>query len=62
MLIESDAPAEAIVEVERTMRLNEDIMRYMSLREDELSEGPSIMMSKNPKTARAIFTNEPLYV
>ncbi len=49
VLIESDTPAPALLEMERQMRLNEDVMRYMSLREDELSDGPSIMMNKNDR-------------
>lgn len=44
VLIESDTPAPALLEMERNMRLNEDILRYMSVREDTLSEGPSVMM------------------
>ena len=31
------------------MRLNEDILRFMSIREDELSTGPSIVMDKSSK-------------
>lgn len=49
VLIESDVAAPAIHEVERTMRLNEDILRYMSIREDELSKGPSVVMDKSSK-------------
>jgi small subunit ribosomal protein S6 len=49
VLIESEAPAPAIHEMERTMRLNEDILRFMSIREDELSTGPSIIMDKSSK-------------
>lgn len=49
VLIESDTPAPALHEVERTMRLNEDILRFMSTREDELSTGPSIIMDKSSK-------------
>ncbi|MEM6812126.1 MAG: 30S ribosomal protein S6 [Pseudomonadota bacterium] len=49
VLIESDTPAEAIHEVERTMRLNEDILRFMSIREKELSKGPSVVMDKTSK-------------
>lgn len=49
VLIESDAPAPAIHEMERTMRLNEDILRYMSIREDELSTGPSVVMDKSSR-------------
>lgn len=40
-LIHSDAPAKAIAEMERNMRLNEDVLRYMTVRIDELPEGPS---------------------
>lgn len=43
-LLNLDAPADALKEMERNMRLNEDIIRYMSVRVDELEEGPSIMM------------------
>ena len=42
--IESEAPADAIHEMERTMRLNEDILRFMTLRLDEPTTGPSVMM------------------
>ncbi len=47
VLIESDAPAPAVLELERTLRLNEDILRYMTLREDELSTGPSVIAEKD---------------
>jgi small subunit ribosomal protein S6 len=49
VLIESDVAAPAIHEMERQMRLNEDILRFMSIREDELSTGPSIIMDKSSK-------------
>ena len=49
VLIESDVAAPAIHEVERTMRLNEDILRYMTIREEELSKGPSVVMDKSSK-------------
>lgn len=43
-LMNLDAPAAALQEMERNMRLNEDVIRYMSIRVDELEEGPSVMM------------------
>ncbi|MCD8496955.1 MAG: 30S ribosomal protein S6 [Alphaproteobacteria bacterium] len=43
-LIESDAPGAAIIELERILRLNEDVMRYMTIRLEEATKGPSIMM------------------
>lgn len=45
-LIETDAPAPAIHEMERQMRLHEDVVRYLTLREEKLSDGPSIIMDK----------------
>lgn len=47
VLIESDVAGDGIIELERILRLNEDILRYMSVREEELSKGPSVVMDKN---------------
>ncbi len=47
VLIESDAPSEAVIEMERLMRLNEEVVRSLTTREDALSDGPSIVMSKD---------------
>jgi len=35
VLLNLDTPAPALIEVERKMRLNEDILRYMSVRVEE---------------------------
>lgn len=45
-LLNIDAPATAIAEMERQMRINEDLLRFMTVRVDELEEGPSAMMQK----------------
>jgi len=45
VLFNLDAPAAAIRELERNQRLNEDVLRFMTIRVDELEEGPSAMMS-----------------
>ena len=45
-LLNIDAPPPAVAEMERQMRLNEDILRFMTVRVDELEEGPSAMMQK----------------
>jgi small subunit ribosomal protein S6 len=37
----------AVKELERIMRLNEDILRFMTITLDELPKGPSIMMQDN---------------
>lgn len=39
-----DGPHPAIAEMERLERLHEDILRFMTIRVNELEEGPSIMM------------------
>ncbi|MDR1476947.1 MAG: 30S ribosomal protein S6 [Rickettsiales bacterium] len=40
-LIETDAPAAAIVEMERKLGLNENVLRFMTVRLEEPSKGPS---------------------
>jgi small subunit ribosomal protein S6 len=45
-LFNIEAPAPALAEMERQMRLSEDIIRYLTIRVDELEEGPSAMMRK----------------
>jgi small subunit ribosomal protein S6 len=45
-LMEVDAPAAAVNEIERQERLSEDVLRYLTLRVDEHEAGPSAMMRK----------------
>jgi small subunit ribosomal protein S6 len=45
-LLNVDAPPAALTEVERQQRINEDVLRYITIRVDELEEGPSAMMRK----------------
>ena len=51
-LLNIDASAPAIAEMERQMRINEDILRFMTVRVDELEEGPSAMMQKRDRDDR----------
>ncbi|MDB5587434.1 MAG: ribosomal protein [Devosia sp.] len=48
-LMNIDAPSAAVVEMERQMRINEDILRFMTVRVDELEEGPSAMLQKRDR-------------
>ncbi len=48
-LLNLDAPAETVQEYERNMRFNEDILRYMTVRVDEIEEGPSAMMQSRDR-------------
>ncbi len=45
-LLKTDAPAAAVAEMERLMRLHDDVMRILTLRVDAHAEGPSIQMQK----------------
>ena len=45
-LLNLDAPSAVINEIERQERLNEDVLRYITIRVDEHEEGPSAMMRK----------------
>lgn len=44
VLLNIEAPAAAIVEMERQMRINEDVLRYLTVRVEALEEGPSAML------------------
>jgi small subunit ribosomal protein S6 len=44
VLLNIDGPPAAIAELERTMRINEDVIRYLTIRVDALEEGPSVIM------------------
>ena len=49
VLFISEAPHAAIAEMERQMRLHEDVLRYMTLRLEDKPEGPSIMARDGEK-------------
>jgi len=51
MLMNIDAPAAAVVEMERLIRLDENLLRYLTVKVDALEEGPSVMME--PKSRKA---------
>src|SRR6478735_2173171 len=52
VMLELDAPAGAVAELERQTGINEDIIRYMTIRVDELEEGPTVMMRKAERSER----------
>ncbi|GEQ96890.1 hypothetical protein JCM17844_05270 [Iodidimonas gelatinilytica] len=49
VLLNIDAPYPAVAEMERQAGLNEDILRFMTIRVDELEEGPSIFLRSKPE-------------
>ena len=46
-LLNIDAPSAAVKELERTMSINEDIIRFLTVRVDALEEGPSAVMQRS---------------
>jgi len=44
--LKTDAPSAAIQEMERLMRLHEDVMRILTIKVDGHEEGPSVQMQK----------------
>ena len=48
----TDAPADAVQEMERLMRLHDDVMRVLTIKVDEHAEGPSAMMQKRDDRER----------
>ena len=51
-LLNIDAPAAAISELERQLGLNEDVIRFLTLRVDEHEAGPSAMLRKREESDR----------
>ncbi|MEO0388619.1 MAG: 30S ribosomal protein S6 [Pseudomonadota bacterium] len=51
--MKSDSPSVAVEEMERLMRLHEDVMRVMTIKVDEHEDGPSaVIQAKNAKDER----------
>ena len=48
-LLNIDAPAPAVHEMERLQRINEHVMRYMTIAVDELEEGPSPVLARRER-------------
>ena len=46
VMLDIDASGDTIAERERQTRMNEDIIRYMTVRVDKHEVGPSVMMRK----------------
>ncbi len=50
--LKSDAPSAAIQEMERLMRLHDDVMRVLTIKVDAHVEGPSVQMQKRDDRER----------
>ncbi len=49
VMLEIDAPAGVVAELERQTQINEDVIRYMTVKVDEAEAGPSAMMRKGDR-------------
>ena len=49
VLLNIDAPAGVVAELERQTSINEDVIRYLTVRVDEHEAGPSAMMRKQDR-------------
>ena len=49
VMLEIDAPGDTVAELERQAGINEDVIRYMTVRVDEHEAGPTVMMRKQER-------------
>jgi small subunit ribosomal protein S6 len=52
VMLNIEGPGKVVEELERQTRINEDVIRYMTIRVDEAEEGPSVMMRKNERDSK----------
>ena len=55
MLLGLDARPAMVNEMERQLRLNEDVLRFMTVRVDEIEEGPSAILSRKSEDRERSF-------
>ena len=53
VMLDVDASGDAIAELERQTRMNEDVIRYMTVRVEKHEDGPSVMMRKSDRPERS---------
>ncbi len=49
VLLNIDAPTGVVAELERQTSINEDVIRFMTIRVEEHEEGPSVMLRKTDR-------------
>jgi len=52
VMLEFDAPGDVVAELERQTQINEDVIRYLTVKVDALESGPSVMMRKGDRDRR----------
>jgi small subunit ribosomal protein S6 len=51
-MLSIEAPGTAVAELERQAAISEDVIRWLTIRVDELDKGPSVMMRKSDRGGR----------
>jgi small subunit ribosomal protein S6 len=51
-LLNISSPAAGVAEMERQMKINEDVIRFMTIKVEALEEGPSAMMQRREREER----------
>ena len=52
VMLDFEAPAPVVAELERQTQINEDVIRYMTVKVDEHEAGPSVMMRRGDRDKR----------
>ena len=52
VMLEFSAPGPVVAELERQTQINEDVIRYMTIKIDAHESGPSVMMRKTERKPR----------
>lgn len=52
VMLEVEAPAPVVAELERQTQINEDVVRYMTIKVDAHEAGPSAMMRRSERSER----------
>ena len=52
VMLEIDAPAGVVAELERQTQINEDVIRFMTVKVDKLEDGPTVRMRKSERSER----------
>jgi len=55
MLLGLNAPPASVGEIERQLRLNEDVLRFMTIRVDELDDQPSAILARKSDDRERAF-------
>ena len=50
--LDFEAPTQVVAELERQTQINEDVVRYLTIRVDAHEQGPSAMMRKSERSER----------